>query len=328
MAKVNRNDPCPCGSGKKYKNCCMLRDRVSNARTANLTQGAALLFNRLYQFAWSPRFASELAEAFRIYWGGAYILEGISTVEPEHLKRMLEWFAHDYAIGSERRHIVDIFLETQMADLPEEAREVVRAWSGSVMGMFRILDMDAEGQLRVYDPLRKTETTIYDAAFARTARRGELLIGRLFTQEGLSQLLPLAMLLPADLEHDMVAYVENAYHLYREEHYQASWDDFLRHYGSIFQSFLLSPRAEALRSLLGPGTRYPDLAGARDKLAAFTAQRAAEQKRKKATEERRLPGRRTTSGLIVPGSAEPERKDEGQEQAPKRPTILIPGRDT
>jgi len=21
-AKVGRNDPCPCGSGKKYKNCC------------------------------------------------------------------------------------------------------------------------------------------------------------------------------------------------------------------------------------------------------------------------------------------------------------------
>ena len=24
--KIGRNDPCPCGSGKKYKNCCMLKD--------------------------------------------------------------------------------------------------------------------------------------------------------------------------------------------------------------------------------------------------------------------------------------------------------------
>ncbi|WP_420808763.1 SEC-C metal-binding domain-containing protein [Bacillus salacetis] len=22
MAKVGRNEPCPCGSGKKYKKCC------------------------------------------------------------------------------------------------------------------------------------------------------------------------------------------------------------------------------------------------------------------------------------------------------------------
>lgn len=27
-AKIGRNDPCPCGSGKKYKNCCMLKDQA------------------------------------------------------------------------------------------------------------------------------------------------------------------------------------------------------------------------------------------------------------------------------------------------------------
>lgn len=26
-SKIGRNDPCPCGSGKKYKNCCLLKDR-------------------------------------------------------------------------------------------------------------------------------------------------------------------------------------------------------------------------------------------------------------------------------------------------------------
>jgi preprotein translocase subunit SecA len=26
--KVGRNDPCPCGSGKKYKKCCMKKDAV------------------------------------------------------------------------------------------------------------------------------------------------------------------------------------------------------------------------------------------------------------------------------------------------------------
>ena len=26
IQKIGRNDPCPCGSGKKYKNCCMLKE--------------------------------------------------------------------------------------------------------------------------------------------------------------------------------------------------------------------------------------------------------------------------------------------------------------
>ena len=30
MAKVGRNDPCPCGSGKKYKKCCLEKDEEQN----------------------------------------------------------------------------------------------------------------------------------------------------------------------------------------------------------------------------------------------------------------------------------------------------------
>ena len=29
MAKIGRNDPCPCGSGKKYKHCCLLKESMS-----------------------------------------------------------------------------------------------------------------------------------------------------------------------------------------------------------------------------------------------------------------------------------------------------------
>ena len=29
MGKPGRNDPCPCGSGKKYKNCCLEKDEAS-----------------------------------------------------------------------------------------------------------------------------------------------------------------------------------------------------------------------------------------------------------------------------------------------------------
>ena len=28
--KIGRNDPCPCGSGKKYKNCCLAKDQAEN----------------------------------------------------------------------------------------------------------------------------------------------------------------------------------------------------------------------------------------------------------------------------------------------------------
>jgi len=38
MAKIGRNDPCPCGSGKKYKKCCLASDEAA----ARAAQSAAV----------------------------------------------------------------------------------------------------------------------------------------------------------------------------------------------------------------------------------------------------------------------------------------------
>ena len=37
MAKIGRNQPCPCGSGKKYKRCCWDRDRAAHVHTTPAT---------------------------------------------------------------------------------------------------------------------------------------------------------------------------------------------------------------------------------------------------------------------------------------------------
>jgi len=34
MVKIGRNDPCPCGSGQKYKRCCLPRDEATAAERA------------------------------------------------------------------------------------------------------------------------------------------------------------------------------------------------------------------------------------------------------------------------------------------------------
>lgn len=43
--EVARNDPCPCGSGKKYKKCCLSRDQGPPRKLQQraLILGAALL---------------------------------------------------------------------------------------------------------------------------------------------------------------------------------------------------------------------------------------------------------------------------------------------
>ena len=39
--KIGRNDPCPCGSGKKYKHCCLNREK-SNRDSGQPSEGLTL----------------------------------------------------------------------------------------------------------------------------------------------------------------------------------------------------------------------------------------------------------------------------------------------
>ena len=41
MSKISRNDPCPCGSGKKYKKCCGLKEQ--QARKPKLSNPISVL---------------------------------------------------------------------------------------------------------------------------------------------------------------------------------------------------------------------------------------------------------------------------------------------
>ena len=63
MEKIGRNDPCSCGSGKKYKQCCMNRKVVETAsKDADLTSIPALI-----QAAMEHHQAGRLPEAEAVY---------------------------------------------------------------------------------------------------------------------------------------------------------------------------------------------------------------------------------------------------------------------
>jgi hypothetical protein len=49
MEKVGRNDPCPCGSGKKYKKCCELKASRSKIANPTILTGSNKLSSLFHQ---------------------------------------------------------------------------------------------------------------------------------------------------------------------------------------------------------------------------------------------------------------------------------------
>ncbi len=322
---VSRNDPCPCGSGRKYKNCCMRQDQVKASRDLHVSDAEGYLLNALYSYAQSDRFRFESGEAFALYWGGRYDLSELHNLDPDDMRRTMEWFVHDYPTRTDERTVLELFIEEKATPYPEALQATLQAWSQSITGLFRLLAVNAQGALELYDCLRQTVLRVRSDLLARVARPGNLLIGRLFELEGVKRLSTNTVILPADYEPGLLEYTHNAYAIYRDTHPQATWDAFLRANGHIFQAYMLSPRGEALRSMIGPGTPYHDPAVLRDRMREHTAQRLRQQQQERQQAERKQAAvQRTATGIIVPGAVESSSEPK---QEPPKPRILIAGRD-
>ena len=62
MPRIGRNDPCPCGSGKKYKHCCLDKDRVAEFAPA-VRQRVALQAQKANRVALRKDDQEELLES-------------------------------------------------------------------------------------------------------------------------------------------------------------------------------------------------------------------------------------------------------------------------
>jgi tetratricopeptide (TPR) repeat protein len=68
MAKTGRNNPCPCGSGKKYKQCCLAKDETAG-RTAPAERAQANAARRpgpALDHFWEELAAQVYAEEFEL----------------------------------------------------------------------------------------------------------------------------------------------------------------------------------------------------------------------------------------------------------------------
>lgn len=94
MSGVGRNDPCACGSGAKYKRCCL--DGESGGMRELASAEAAL--ERLGALAWEV-YPEDCEEAFERHYDGGLPAFGLLGPSDEELRRAEAWFLLDRRLG-------------------------------------------------------------------------------------------------------------------------------------------------------------------------------------------------------------------------------------
>src|SRR6266536_4250555 len=103
MPKIGRNDPCPCGSGKKYKQCHLPIEEAAAAEQLRLRRSVDILLPKIINAAQAQ--VGAIPAAFDRFWDSKYTpeqLEELDDLEGRGGERFLTWFAFDYPLDDGR----------------------------------------------------------------------------------------------------------------------------------------------------------------------------------------------------------------------------------
>ena len=117
--RPGRNDPCPCGSGKKFKKCCLEKPRSPAVAFTRDERESAL--DRLARFSRRDEFTGERDTAEALFW--ADWVAGRSSDEvgralelEQSIVAFEEWFVFDYSLDGGDT-LVERFLERHAREL-------------------------------------------------------------------------------------------------------------------------------------------------------------------------------------------------------------------
>ncbi len=225
MAKIGRNDPCYCGSGKKYKYCHMQQDMAAERLSAQVASARPALYDRLLAFSRDRDGGLELTSAFNLFWNGRIHPDDVGVLGPGQLNLFIEWFLFDYLRGEERKTALQLFVEHEGPSLTSLEQQILEAWDRSRISLYRVRQV-RDGTFVLEDLLRGGEVTVSQWGLVLYAEMPVVI--RVLEEPDAMRLGRGAISPPQDLTDDLVALTQRRFQAYQEEHYQATWEDFLR----------------------------------------------------------------------------------------------------
>ncbi len=247
--KIGRNDPCHCGSGKKYKQC-HLKLEQAQAREDLAWESAARFIRRdLIAFAREERFAESFAAGVALFFDDYYQIETAQQMsEPESL-RFFDWFTYDY-VPAGRPRLIEVYHTEKGRLLDEKEGELLTGWlSARPASAYVLTEAAGEGKQRLHlqNLFDESEHIIEESGGPGRAEPGDVLIARLLPFRGRPRLSGATGYLPADEAVDLKPFILEVWQAFQLEETEADWDDFARRRSYLFAHFELEAAKKAGR---------------------------------------------------------------------------------
>jgi hypothetical protein len=210
MAKPGRNDPCPCGSGKKYKKCCLNKNVPTSLTHQKMRRTEGKLIPQLVQYA-IERYGEEVIEdAWDEFTGWTE-----RPMDPETMPELdaffMPWFAFNWmpeeSEESEQDNdeflqdmpMAQHYLQDKTVLLDSFERRFIEEVSSQPYSFFQITDTTPGKSLSLRDILLQREVTVHERQASTQLRKGDILFTRTMTLDDTSIMVGCApTVIPAD----------------------------------------------------------------------------------------------------------------------------------
>ncbi|SDN79395.1 SEC-C domain-containing protein [Alkalicoccus daliensis] len=174
MAALKRNDPCPCGSGKKYKKCCLKKLETKS----RFDQAELRAFNELLPriFDYSKQYDEVLKPAYEAKIAS---FETLSVPDARAFSQLLfHWMLFNWK-GGEKQAILDDYLEEHRDNYTKNFAEFLDNWKGIEPRLFYVVHSDSD-YLALKDMWSEKSQTIQKTPVADTIGAEQYVIGYLY----------------------------------------------------------------------------------------------------------------------------------------------------
>jgi SEC-C motif len=181
MSKISRNDPCPCGSGKKYKKCCLLAADTQEFEYRRWRHVEAGLIPRLIQFASENLGPQIVGQA----WKEFNESDTMEECDPSSEMNMvfLPWFLFSWEFElkptNQRRYIettvAEQFLQRNAALLTADEKALLLSAVRVPFSLYEIVEVKPGVGMTQFDLLRRIKYDVIERSASQTLKRGEII---------------------------------------------------------------------------------------------------------------------------------------------------------
>ena len=187
-AHIGRNDPCPCGSGRKHKHCCLTAAEAANLRWHQLREAEGRLIPASLRVGLDAWGKEGFFEAQRRFHAGHDVPDDPAG-DPEFESLFLTWFGLQFTPAGKRRaglpSAAAQLLETAQ-DLSEIERRFLAESARRPVSFHHITAVDPERSIDLEDLLTGETCRVLEQTASQTVRRGGVLFARTVTLDGTS----------------------------------------------------------------------------------------------------------------------------------------------